>query len=182
MDRHERISRAIARSRMDANCTPGKTIPCGKACRKPENCKQKSDAPASVASTPANQPRQFKRTAPKRASRLAQKDPSAANQVRSFERRTPEQQFRSLMKDPETAQVIELLSGKKISDKRMREATGLSQEDLIDKVARINERLGIDITRQNTRDVLKKLKKGAGYRRDSLLRRIDSLLEDLIDD
>lgn len=33
--------------RMDKNCTPGKTIPCGNACRTPSNCKSKGSARVS---------------------------------------------------------------------------------------------------------------------------------------
>lgn len=40
-----------ASQRFDRNCTPGKTIQCGKACRQPQNCKQKPSGSAGTKPT-----------------------------------------------------------------------------------------------------------------------------------
>lgn len=152
--------------RMDA-CTPGRTVPCGKVCRTPANCaKGKSGAErtkriGAEALQEHLKARQSMRSGVPRSPKPigTRANPKTNNRV-PFRRQSPEEKWSSISSNPKTAKFAELITGRKLSDRKMREALGVDQEELLQIANTVYNRLGVDRTK-DVRSQLKALKKAS---------------------
>lgn len=125
------------------NCTPGKSWSCGFTClpMSKKNC----------GSPLAGQSATYADYLSKQASAL-----SKTSKKKTDGKKTYRQIADDLAKDPLTKKFIELKMGKKLSDKKMREAMGMSQDELLKLSMSVRQKLNVGMT-QDIKDRIKEI-------------------------